>query len=143
MHADGTITYSDWIMNNPDNLTIAVAMANKGRANMSGAFVQDRNYIIAYWNTDAQQRALHMWNDETDVQMTIMPPVTLTPDESSEYARIMSDVNAAATEYRSAVFTGEKNLDSDWDAFVSQIEGMHINDAIAIQQAALDRFNAR
>ena len=140
---DGTIEYSDWIMDNPDGLTIAVAMANRGRANMSGAFVQDRNYIIAYWNTDAQQRALHMWNDETDVQMTIMPPVTLTPDESTEYARIMADINSAATEYRSAVFTGEKNLDSDWDAFVSQIDGMNIKRAIEIQQAALDRYNAR
>ena len=142
-NADGTITYGDWIMDNPDGLTIAVAMANKGRANMSGAFVQDPNYIIAYWNTEAQQRALHMWNDETDVQMTIMPPITLTPDESSEYARIMADINTAASEYRSAVFTGEKNLEGDWDTFVDQIKGMKIEDAIAIRQAALDRFNAR
>ena len=142
---DGTIEYSEWIMNNQDEpkLTIAVAMANKGRANMSGAFVQDRNYIIAYWNTEAQQRALHMWNDETDVQMTIMPPVTLTPDESTEYARIMADIGNAANEYRTAVFTGEKDLDASWDDFVAQINGMNIQRAIEIEQAALDRFNAR
>ena len=142
-NADGTITYSDWIMNNPDGLSIAVAMANKGRANMSGAFVQDPNYIIAYWNTEAQQSALHMWNDETDVQMTIMPPVTLTADESTEYARLMADINTATNEYRSAVFTGEKNLEGDWDAYVEQIKGMGIEQAIALQQAALDRYNAR
>lgn len=142
-NADGTITYSDWIMNNPDGLSIAVAMANKGRANMSGAFVQDPNYIIAYWATEQQQRALHMWNDETDVQMTILPPVTLTPDETSEYKRIMADIGTAANEYRSKVFTGEANLEADWDKFVEQIKGMGIDDAIAINQAALDRFNAR
>ena len=142
-NADGTITYSDWIMNNPDGLSIAVAMANKGRANMSGAFVQDPNYIIAYWATEQQQRALHMWNDETDVQMTIMPPVTLTEDETSDYKRIMADIGTAANEYRSAVFTGEKDLDATWDAFVDQLKGMGIEDAIAIEQAALERFNAR
>ena len=142
-NADGTITYSDWIMNNPDGLSIAVAMANKGRANMSGAFVQDPNYIIAYWATEQQQRALHMWNDETDVQMTILPPVTLTPEETTEYKKIMSEVNTAANEYRSAVFTGEKDLDATWDAFVEQLKGMGIEKAIEINQAALDRFNAR
>lgn len=142
-NADGTITYSDWIMNNPDGLAIAVAMANKGRANMSGAFVQDPNYIIAYWATEQQQRALHMWNDETDVQMTILPAVTLTEDETSEYKRIMADITTAANEYRSAVFTGEKDLDATWDAFVDQLKGMGIEDAIAIEQAALERYNAR
>jgi len=142
-NADGTITYSDWIMNNPDGLSIAVAMANKGRANMSGAFVQDPNYIIAYWATEQQQRALHMWNDETDVQMTIMPPVTLTKDEASQYSSIMGDIGTAVKEYYAAVFTGTKDIDATWDEYVAQIEGMGIQDAIAIQQAALDRFNAR
>lgn len=142
-NADGTITYSDWIMNNPDGLSIAVAMANKGRANMSGPFVQDPNYIIAYWATEQQQRAMHMWNDETDVQMTIMPPVTLTSDETSEYKRIMSEITTAANEYRSAVFTGEKDLEATWDEYVEQLKGMGIEDAIKIEQAALERFNAR
>ncbi len=142
-NADGTITYSDWIMKNPDGLSIAVAMANKGRANMSGAFVQDPNYIIAYWATEQQQKALHMWNDETDVQMTIMPPVTLTADEASEYSRIMADVGTAVKEYYAAVFNGEKNLEADWDAYISQLEGMNIQRAIEIEQAALDRYNAR
>lgn len=142
-NADGTITYSDWIMNNPDGLAIAVAMANKGRANMSGAFVQDPNYIIAYWATEQQQKALHMWNDETDVQMTIMPPVTLSADESSEYSRIMADIDTAAKEYYSAVFTGTKDVDATWDEYVEQLKGMGIEDAIAIEQAALERYNAR
>ena len=142
-NADGTITYGDWIMENPDGLSIAVAMANKGRANMSGAFVQDTNYIIAYWATEQQQRALHMWNDETDVAMTIMPPVTLTEQESSDYRRIMADITTAANEYRTKVFTGESDIDATWDGFVDQLKGMGIDDAIALEQAALDRFNAR
>ena len=143
VNADGTITYSDWIQNNPDGLSYAVAMANKGRANMSGPFIQDPNYIIAYWNTDAQQKALHMWNDETDVQGTILPTITLTSDESTEYARIMADIDSATKEYRTAVFTGEKDLDSTWDAYVDQIKGMNIERAIELEQAALDRYNAR
>lgn len=142
-NADGTITYSEDIMNNPEGLAIAVAMANKGRANMSGAFVQDPNYIIGYWATEQQQRALHMWNDETDVQMTIMPPVTLSADESSEYKRIMADIDTAVKEYYSKVFTLESDVDATWDDYINQLKGMNIDKAIEIEQAALDRYNAR
>lgn len=140
---DGTITYSDWIMNNPDGLAIAVAMAYKGRANMSGAFVQDPNYIIGYWVTEQQSSALHKWNDETDVQMTIMPAVTLTSDESDQYKRIMADIDTAKNEYYAKIFTREANVEDTWDAYVEQLKGMGIEDAIAIEQAALDRYNAR
>ena len=142
-NADGTITYSDWIQNNPDGLSYAVAMANKGRANMSGPFVQDRNYIIAYWNTDAQKKAMHMWNDETDVDGTLMPTVTLSEEESTEFSRIMSDINTAVKEYYSAVYNGQKDLDATWDEYVAQIEGMNIKRAIELEQAALERYNAR
>lgn len=143
-NADGTITYSDWIMNNPDGLSIAVAMANKGRANMSGAFIQDPNYIIAYWDTEQQQRALHMWNDETDVQMTIMPAVTLTDAESTEYSRIMADVGNREKEFYSKAFTGDIDIDASWDAYVEELKTtFNIERAIEIEQAALERYNSR
>ena len=38
--------------------------------------------------------------------------------------------------------SGTKSLD-EYDAFVEQIKAMGIDDAIAIQQAALDRYNNR
>lgn len=143
INADGTITYSENIMNNPQGLSIAAAMANKGRANMSGPFVQDPNYIIAYWATEQQQRALHVWNDENDSSVTMMPAITLTGDETSEYGKIMADVGTAVKEYYSKVFTGEIDVDSTWDTYIDQLKGMGIEDVIAIQQAALERFNAR
>jgi putative aldouronate transport system substrate-binding protein len=38
--------------------------------------------------------------------------------------------------------TGQESLDN-FDAFVEQIKSQDIEDAIEIQQAALDRYNAR
>lgn len=140
---DGTIKYSDWIMDNPDGLAIAVAMANKGRANMSGAFVQDPNYILGYWVTEQQTDALYKWNDETDVQSTIIPAVTLTSEETDEYTGIINDIDTAVKEYYSKVFNREADVDDTWDAYIEQLNGMGLQDAIAIEQAALDRYNAR
>ena len=37
---------------------------------------------------------------------------------------------------------GETSLD-EFDAYVQQIEAMGLEDVLAIQQAALDRYNAR
>ena len=142
-NADGTITYSENIMKNPEGLSVAAAMSEKGRANQVGPFVQDPNYIIGYWATEQQQRALHAWNDESDAQATLTPAITLTADEASEYSKIMADIGIAVKEYYSKVFAGEMDVDSTWDAYVDQLKGMGIESAIAIQQAALERYNAR
>ena len=143
INADGTITYSENITNNPEGLSLAAAMANKGRANQSGPFVQDPNYILAYWATEQQQRALHLWNDECDSSVTMLPAITPSDEETSEYGKIMADVGTAVKEYYSKVFTGEVDVDSTWDTYIDQLKGMGIEDVIAIQQAALERFNAR
>ena len=71
---------------------IAVAMAHYGRANMSGAFVQDPNYILGYYATDEQKAAVSLWASN-DVSGTVMPPVTMTPDEATEFANLNGNVD--------------------------------------------------
>ena len=131
--------YSDAIMNS-DN--IAVEMAHYGRANMSGAFIQAPEYILGYYATDQQKAAVTMWA-ENEVSGTIIPPVTMTVEESNEYSRINAEISTAVTEYRDKVLTGKRNLDSDWDAYIQQIKGMGIERMIELEQQALDRYNAR
>ena len=139
----GTATmYSDVIMNNPDGLEIAVAMAHYGRANMSGAFIQDPGYILGYYATDQQKAAVSLWA-ENDVSGTIIPPITMTPEESSEYTSLNAQVSTAVDEYRDKVLAGQANLDSDWDAYIEQIKSQGVERMIELQQIALDRYNAR
>jgi putative aldouronate transport system substrate-binding protein len=40
------------------------------------------------------------------------------------------------------VLTGAQPLDS-WDGFVNELKGMGIDEAVQIQQAALERYNKR
>lgn len=134
--------YTDEIMNNPDGLEIAVAMAHYGRANMSGAFIQDPGYILGYYATDQQKAAVSLWA-ENDVSGTIIPPITMTPEESSEYTTLNAQVSTAVDEYRDKVLAGQANLDSDWDAYIEQIKSQGVERMIELQQIALDRYNAR
>ena len=121
---------------------IAVAMAHYGRANMSGAFVQDSNYILGYYATDEQKAAVSLWASN-DVSGTVMPPVTMTPDEATEFANLNGNVDTAVQEFRGKVLNGSADLDAEWDAYIEQIKGMGVERMLEIEQAALDRYNAR
>lgn len=136
-------TYTDEVMKNPNGLTIAVAMAHWGRGNMSGAFVQDENYIIQYYETEQQKNALKMWNDETDSQSTLIPPITLSEDESKKFTQLNAAVDTYVKEQRARFFTLEGDVSAEWDNYISTLKTMGIDEMISIYQSALDRFNAR
>ncbi len=132
--------YSDTIMN-ADN--IAVEMAHHGRANMSGAFIQDPGYILGYYATDQQKAAVSLWA-ENDVSGTIMPPVTMTPDEAREYSSLNGDVTTASEEFRGRVLAGyaDVDIDAEWQTYLDKVKE-DVARMVEIQQAALDRYNAR
>ena len=131
--------YADSIMN-ADN--IAVEMAHYGRANMSGAFVQDPAYILGYYATEQQKAAVSLWASN-DVSGTILPPITMTPEESDEYKSLNSQVTTAVDEFRDKVLAGSIDVNEGWDAYIEQIKGMGVERMVELQQAALDRYNAR
>ena len=68
--------------------------------------------------------------------------ITLTPDEAGIIAGIMADVNTHTMEQTLAFITGARPI-AQFDAFVSELEGMGIRRAEEIHQAALDRYLSR
>jgi len=68
--------------------------------------------------------------------------VTPTASESGKFASIMNDVNTFKDEMFNKFIMGAEPLDN-FDKYVKTIEGMGIQDAIKIQQAALERYNKR
>lgn len=71
-----------------------------------------------------------------------MPLVTPTAEESSRYASIMNDVTTFYDEMVNRFIMGVEPMDN-FDQFVETIKAMGIEEAIAIQQAALERYNSR
>lgn len=142
---EGQGHYSENTMNYAENgfASLAYSMAAAGRANMSGAFAQDPNYIFEYYTEDIQKDALYTWNDYQDSQSTLIPPITLTQEESSQYSTIMTNITTYVQSAYGGWFALNSNVEDDWDNYVSTLESMGINDAIAIYQAALDRYSAR
>ena len=133
---DGYPTYTDLILNNPD-FPINQAMGMFLRAGYNGPFVQDRRYAEQFFRLPEQQRALEVW--QTQAQHRNLPPLTPTPEESAELARIMNNVNTFVEENTARFIMGLQSFD-DYERFLQGLRNMGIERAIEIQNAAYQRF---
>ncbi|GAA3410272.1 extracellular solute-binding protein [Paenibacillus hodogayensis] len=137
---NGYPKYTDTILNNPDKLPITQAMAKYFIASWSGPIVQDKRYIEQYFTMPEQRDAQKAWMGADHSK--VMPPITLTADESSKTASIMNDVKTYRDEMVNKFIMGSEPL-ANYDKFVQTIKSMGIDEAIKARQAALDRYNNR
>ena len=134
--------YTDLIFKNPDGLTVASAMAFYIRAANSGPFVQDGDYIDGFYSRPNQQESLKNWMANMEYERkNVLPPYTLTPEETEEYSSIMTEINTAMADVDKFI-TGKKSLD-EYDKFIENLKGLGIERAIEIVQTACDRYNDR
>ncbi|QNK59318.1 extracellular solute-binding protein [Paenibacillus sp. PAMC21692] len=115
-----------------------------GRTTLSGAygpFVQDKRIMeqksASYKNG---VHSLETWMNAENKKH--IPRLTLTPDEGSEYASIMNDINTFVKEQVDKFVMGIEPMDK-FDAFVATMKDMGMERAIAIQQAAYERYLKR
>ena len=82
------------------------------------------------------------WTNGTTNERRIPSSISLTAEESSLKVNTMNNITAYAFEHIYNIVFGEESIDS-WDAVCEQIKAMGIDDVIAVQQAAYDRYQAR
>ncbi len=136
---NGTPTFTDAVLNDP-KLAPAQALARYARSSFNGPFVQDKRYLEQSLTLPEQKEAVTTWLQASNERL--LPPITPTQDESKKFASIMTDVNTRYEEIFNKIVTGALPLEA-WDQFVSEIKQIGIDDALKIQQAALDRYNKR
>ena len=94
------------------------------------------------YTVDLQFECDPVWSTNADADYQMPTAISMTTEESEEYAAIYSDIQTLISENLSQFATGVRPMD-EWDAFVDQIIDMGIEDCIAIKQAAVDRFYTR
>ncbi|GHT55526.1 sugar ABC transporter permease [Spirochaetia bacterium] len=138
---NGYPTFTDLIMKNPQGWPLAQSISAYARSPIVGPFVQAKEYLEQYFALPEQKAAPSTWAI-SDPYKYKMPPVTPSPAESQEFARIMSEINTYVNEMRVKFILGTEPI-SNFDAYVNIIKRMGIDRAIEIQNAALARYNAR
>ncbi|RED55557.1 extracellular solute-binding protein [Cohnella lupini] len=138
---DGYPKYTDLLMKNPDKLAPAQAMSLYVRGSYNGPFIQDKRYAEQFFALQTQRDAIGIWQN-TDVAKYALPPLTPTPEESSEYATIMNDINTLVDEMTLKIILGSEPIDK-FESYVDKMKSLKLDRAIEIQSAALQRYNAR
>jgi len=136
--------YTPFIMNGTDkNWPLAQAMSAWARGPMAGPFVQDVGYIEQYYVEPEQAQALLNYTLRA-ADTYLLPSVTPTQAESREYATIMQEINTYVAEKTARWVLGTDPInDTTWNEYLTTLRRMGIDRALAIQNAALDRFNRR
>ncbi|WP_169084152.1 extracellular solute-binding protein [Paenibacillus sp. PL91] len=138
---DGYPKYTDLLLKNPDKLAPAQAISLYARGSYNGPFIQDKRYAEQFFALQTQRDAVGIWQ-KTDADKYSLPPITPTPEESSEYATIMNDINTLVDEMTLKIILGSEPVDQ-YESYVEKMKSLKLDRAIEIQQAALDRYNKR
>lgn len=128
---------SDLITKNPDGLVMAEALFRYAMHDGPMWRIWDREK--PGWTED-EIAAEPIWNKADPTY--VIPMISLTADEATANTTIMSDITTYVTEMATKYVMGVENI-STFDQFVEKIKSMKIADAIAIQQAAVDRYYQR
>lgn len=84
-----------------------------------------------------------MWSEYTaNARETVVPPITLTLDESEEIAAISAEVDTYKKEMILKFVKGLEPMEN-YDAFVETLRSMGADRLTEIYQGALDRYNQR
>lgn len=87
-----------------------------------------------------QYEMVNVWGDVSEA--LCMPPLTPTVEEATTMANIINQVTTYRNEMIGKIIMGQVPM-SEYDAVVASAKAMGLEDAVAIQNAALTRFNNR
>lgn len=139
---DGYPTLVEYITRNPDGKSINVSLAEFSMGCSA----------MPFWNDTGvrEQRMLsYPVQRETGLRMAAMsndgciPRTTLTADETMEYSAIYSECETYVKEMTLAFLLGDIDIEEGFEEYIQTLKDMGIEDAIAIQDAALQRYYAR
>lgn len=144
VNANGEKEFTDKITNNPEGLPLQLCQnlfINPGFACYTDLSVQEMAY------NDCQKAAVPTWIAGFDSSDETLPVsfMTFTGDEIEEQAQYQSELETYMETTRLEFITGAKdaNNDADWNKYVETLGTLHIDELIAISQAAYDRYMAR
>jgi putative aldouronate transport system substrate-binding protein len=137
---DGKPLLTEYVTKNPDSLSIDEVLAKHCLGSLQGPYayhplIRDQRMLFYDW----QRTSLDRWAEAVDIQL---PKVTLTSEEYKEFNKIKGDIQSYRDEMFDKFVTGREPL-SNLDAYFEKMKSLGVEEAIALQQAAYDRFAAR
>jgi len=121
----------------PSSLTCSIYITN------GGPYVNDTSRLQYYFGEN-QQAAMELWDRSDDPICSEGYPASagLTTEEAEEYAATMSDIETYMEEIITSVLVGNEPV-SKLEEIPGNLTAMGIENAIALKQAAYDRYSSK
>ena len=136
---DGSIAYTDFLLNNPDGFSYKNALG-LFTSYFGVGFDESDERTTAAFTLETEEVMFDVWRSNRNDNLVYNG--TLNTEEASQYASISSDIVTMASEKILAYILGSEPLDS-YDNFVQDMYDMGLETLISLKQAAYDRYMAR
>ncbi|MEE1012968.1 MAG: hypothetical protein U0L92_01450 [Clostridia bacterium] len=139
---DGEPVFTEYMTANPNGKTLAQMVGLT-------CAVRDSDFpMLQTWEYYKQTlqpwgiEAIENWIADEPVTANICPSLTLTPEENAVYTEKMSNITTYVQENANKVITGRMSIE-EWDGVVETLKEMGIDEVIAIENNAYQRYCAR
>ena len=142
VNADGSKTFTDAVMNNPEGKTpseavLAYALPSYGFVNP----MDEDAYMQITLTMPEQVEARTLWHSLD--QGVCLPQLTIAPEHQNDYNMIMNEVDTYVQEMLIRFVTGQSNIDESWDTYVNTLNGMGLDVATQYMTDAYNAFQQR
>ena len=134
---NGDIYYLDNIMKN--ELGYPPMLFSRARCFSGASFGLMYNDRTVPFYTDEQLEVIDTWTSRTDDEEAVPLSMSINTEESQVVAEYAPDLATYISEVIPKFVTGEKPLD-EWDVFMDEVSGMHVDELTEVYQAAYDRY---
>ena len=136
---DGSIAYTDFLLNNPDGLSYKNALG-LFTSYFGVGFDESNERTTASFTLETEKGMFDVWSANRSEDHVYNG--TLTADESSQYSSISSDIITMANEKILSYILGSESLDT-YDDFVTSMYDMGLDTLISLKQDAYERYLVR
>lgn len=133
---NGEAKFTELVTN--DELGINEAFRKYTGVATSGIAVQLESFVKAK-NNPVSAEAVYKWIENTDADKYVLPGLAFSEDDTMTYNDITNAMNTFVSEEALKFVTGDRSLD-EFDKFVSQLEGLGMDDVLEILQGAYDKY---
>lgn len=136
--ADGKIAYTDLILK--DEAGQAAALLKYTGVGSSAPVIQLADFVRLKNSKEAAD-AVYRWIENTEASEYRLPSLSMTTEENDVYTTKYTPITTYINEEVMKFFVGDRDI-SEYDAFIEKIKQMGIEDVLAVQQAAYDRWKS-
>jgi putative aldouronate transport system substrate-binding protein len=145
MQSDGSIKYTDMVMNDSKGRTPIDVLRSIG-INFPIGSIQRAEYEYGYM-TGEGLRATQLYNTNDALYPEGIPPyidgrlkLKYYPEEEAEYQKIMANIRPYVDEKFQSWMLGSSDFEADYDGFIKELKARGVQRAIEINQSAYDVY---